>query len=87
MHKEKGLSLLLATEPNVFSSLFSFESLKVVSKCQISFDGKASRKLKAERTRQYVSISIWGKAHLLNIKLKGHPAMLDNAAIERKMAL
>jgi hypothetical protein len=32
----------------------------VVSKSQIRFKGKASRGLKTERTRQYVSISIGG---------------------------
>jgi hypothetical protein len=30
----------------------------VVLKCQIAFEIKASRELKTERTRQYVSISI-----------------------------
>jgi hypothetical protein len=32
---------------------------EVVSKPQIRFKGKASRGLKTERTRKYVSISIW----------------------------
>ena len=32
----------------------------MVSKCQIMFESKASRELKTERTRQYVSISIRG---------------------------
>ena len=34
--------------------------LELDSKPQIMFEGKASRGLKAERTRQYVSISIRG---------------------------
>jgi hypothetical protein len=33
---------------------------EVVSKPQIVFEGKASRELKAERTRKYVSISFRG---------------------------
>jgi len=36
----------------------SFIFLKVVSKPQIRFKGKASRKLNTERTRKYVSILI-----------------------------
>jgi len=36
----------------------------VVSKRQIAFESKASRELKTERTRQYVSISIRGTTQL-----------------------
>jgi hypothetical protein len=40
----------------------------VVSKPQIRFKGKASRELKTERTRKYVSISIRGTTQLSDIR-------------------
>ena len=43
-------------------------SPKVVSKPQIRFKGKASRGLKTERTRQYVSISIRGTTPPLGLR-------------------
>ena len=43
-------------------------SLEVVSKPQIRFKGKASRGLKTERTRQYVSISIRGTTQPLGLR-------------------
>jgi hypothetical protein len=42
--------------------------LEVVSKPQIRFKGKASRGLKTERTRQYVSISIGGTTPPLGLR-------------------
>jgi hypothetical protein len=42
--------------------------LEVVSKPQIMFESKASRGLKTERTRQYVSISICGTTQLSDIR-------------------
>ena len=42
--------------------------LEVVSKCQIIFESKASRELKTERTRKYVSISICGTTLLSDIR-------------------
>jgi hypothetical protein len=40
----------------------------VVSKPQIRFKGKASRELKTERTRKYVSISICGTTQPLDLR-------------------
>jgi hypothetical protein len=40
----------------------------MVSKPQIMFESKASRGLKTERTRQYVSISIHGTTQLSDIR-------------------
>ena len=42
--------------------------VEVVSKPQIMFESKASRGLKTERTRQYVSISICGTTQLSDIR-------------------
>jgi len=42
--------------------------LEVVAKPQIMFESKASRGLKAERTRKYVSISIRGTTPLSDIR-------------------
>jgi len=42
--------------------------IEVVSKPQIRFKGKASRALEAERTRQYVSISIRGTTRPLGLR-------------------
>jgi hypothetical protein len=44
------------------------KQLEVVSKPQIRFKGKAFRKLKAERTREYVSISICGTTQPLGLR-------------------
>ena len=44
------------------------KSVEVVSKAQIMFESMASRGLKTERTRQYVSISIRGTTQLSDIK-------------------
>ena len=42
--------------------------IEVASKPQIMFESKASRELKTERTRQYVSISIRGTTQLSDIR-------------------
>ena len=42
--------------------------IEVVSKPQIRFKGKASRGLKTERTRKYVSISIRGTTQPLGLR-------------------
>ena len=43
-------------------------NFEVVAKPQIMFESKASRELKTERTRQYVSISIRGATLLSDIR-------------------
>ena len=45
---------------NRYGQLSLGNNLEVVSKPQIMFESKASRGLKTERTREYVSISIRG---------------------------
>ncbi len=55
--------------------------IEVVSKPQIRFKGKASRGLKTERTRKYVSISIRGRMHLNTIRSMLNQALRDNAAL------
>jgi hypothetical protein len=49
-------------------------TLEVASKRQIMFESKASRELKTERTRKYVSISIRGTTQLSDIRwhFEGH---------------
>ena len=59
--------------------------IEVVSKPQIRFKGKASRGLKTERTRKYVSISIRERMHLNTIRSMLNQALRDNTAIEPKM--
>ncbi len=55
--------------------------IEVVSKPQIRFKGKASRGLKTERTRKYVSISIRERMHLNTIRSMLNQALRDNAAL------
>ena len=52
--------------PLFFTSFWA--AIEVVPKAQIRFKGKASRKLKTERTRKYVSISICGTTLLSDIR-------------------
>ena len=52
--------------PLFFTSFWA--AIEVVPKAQIRFKGKASRKLKTERTRQYVSISICGTTQPLGLR-------------------
>jgi hypothetical protein len=51
-----------------FGQFRSLVYVEVVSKLQIMFESKASRGLKTERTRKYVSISIRGATQLSDIR-------------------
>jgi hypothetical protein len=55
----------------------------VVSKPQIRFKGKASRELKTERTRKYVSISICGATQPLGLRWGFGTTSRQNACIQR----
>ena len=53
---------------SVLGPLYPPIPVEVVSKSQIRFKGKAPRKLKTERTRKYVSISIYGTTQQLSLR-------------------
>ncbi len=55
---------MLSKVSGVRSDKADKDLIEVVLKCQIAFESKASRELKTERTRQYVSISIRGITQL-----------------------